>query len=118
MRSLIYIPAVLILAAIPLAACQSTSPGASADTQNIERFAQSRTATMLVKGMTCPFCASNLEEYLLKLDGVEKVDASLGSGRVIVQMTSFRTDTEATLRKAVSESGFTVDRFESTKEPK
>lgn len=118
MRPLIHIPAAFILAAIPLTACQSTGPTKADQQQSIANFAQARTVTMRVKGMTCPFCASNLEEYLAKLDGVETVDANLGTGHVIVQMTSFGENTEAALRKAVDESGFTVDRFESPRTSK
>ena len=93
--------------AIPAHPTDPTDPAAS--------FAVERTATIWIKGMTCPFCASNLETYIARIDGMERIDADLATGRVLVQVTSFDDDTESKLRKAVNDSGFTVDRFEFPK---
>ena len=112
MRTLIGITTI-VLAMLSLAACQSTSPARDDGSTNAVSFAQGRTVTMIVNGMTCPFCASNLEEHLAKIDGIERTSANLGTGRVLVQVASFGSGTEATLRKAVNESGFTVKRFEA-----
>lgn len=113
MRSSIHFSAAVILATLPLASCQSTAPVAADQELVVIDPAQGLTVTMVVKGMTCPFCASGLENYLADIDGVEQVEAQLGSGRVILRMTSIGDTTEAELRQAVNESGFTVDGFES-----
>ncbi len=112
MRTLISITTI-VLASLSLVACQATNPARDDDPADAASFAQGRTVAMIVNGMTCPFCASNLEEYLAKIEGVEGINADLGTGRVLVQVASIGPDTEATLRKAVSESGFTVDRFDA-----
>ncbi|VAX42244.1 hypothetical protein MNBD_PLANCTO03-684 [hydrothermal vent metagenome] len=112
MRTLIGITTI-VLVALSLAACQSTRPARDNSPTDAASFAQGRTVAMIVNGMTCPFCASNLEEYLIKIDGVERTTANLGTGRVLVQVASFGSGTEATLRKAVDESGFTVDQFDA-----
>ncbi len=101
----------IVLASLGLAACQSTNPARDDGPADAASFPQGRTVTMIVNGMTCPFCASNLEEYLARIDGVERTTADLGTGRVLVQVASFGPETEAVFRKAVSESGFTVDQF-------
>lgn len=114
MRTSLIIPIALAGVCATLAACQS-QPASLADIApqaTTDSFIAERTATMWVKGMTCPFCASNLETYMAKIDGLEKIDADLATGRVLVQIASFEDDTESVLRKAVDDSGFSVDRIE------
>ena len=114
MRTSLIIPIALAGMCATLAACQS-QPASLADIApqaTTDSFIAERTATMWVKGMTCPFCASNLETYMAKIDGLEKIDADLATGRVLVQIASFEDDTESVLRKAVEDSGFSVDRIE------
>ncbi len=114
------VPLVFVFMSAALTGCQS---GSASTSQNVSAhptnpaasFAVERTATIWVKGMTCPFCASNLETYIARIDGMERIDANLATGRVLVQVTSFDGDTESKLRKAVDDSGFTVDRFEFPK---
>jgi len=107
--SIVSLVFVLLFAA--LTGCQSGSASTSRNVSAVS-FADGRTATILVKGMTCPFCASNLETYMAKIDGIELVDADLATGRVLVQLAQVKPDTERVLRKAVDDSGFTVDTIE------
>lgn len=114
MHSALIMPLTFVIAASALTACQSgsassaASPSAGSDVS----FEMERTATIWVKGMTCPFCASNLETYIARIDGIELVDADLATGRVLVQVTRIESDTEAALRKAVDDSGFSVSTIE------
>lgn len=62
---------------------------------------------MLVRGMTCNHCRSNVERGLASVAGVEHVEADLATGRVTVRG---RADQEA-MRRAVEDLGFTVVSF-------
>ncbi|UCD75403.1 MAG: heavy-metal-associated domain-containing protein [Phycisphaerales bacterium] len=110
------LPMFLLIAAVgvmpgALAGCETTQTASSADRQASGGAAQldagAAGAEMIVYGMTCPFCATNLEKSLTSLDGVEKVQIDLNTGRVVVQFGSAHP-TEADLRKAVADSGFTL----------
>ena len=59
---------------------------------------------MMVKGMTCNHCKSNVEKAIMKVDGVEHVDINLADGRTVVT-GSF--DREA-IKKSVEGIGFEV----------
>ena len=64
------------------------------------------TATYTVKGMTCDHCVRAVTQEVSGLDGVEKVDVDLSSGRVTVESTA---DIDpAAVRAAVDEAGFEV----------
>ncbi len=65
-----------------------------------------------VKGLACPFCTYNVERQLRKVPGVKSVDVTLETGRVTVALSKGQPPSEEQLRKAVKESGFTVDRVE------
>lgn len=69
-------------------------------------------ATMYVKGMSCPLCANNIDKQLLAVGGVEKVTINLGKGTVIARLMPINPPTRAQLEKAISESGFTLERIE------
>ena len=114
MHSALIVPLTFVIATSALTACQSGSASSapSPSAASSVSFAMERTATIWVKGMPCPFCASNLETYIAKIDGIEKVDADLATGRVLVQVTRVEADTEAVLRKAVDDSGFSIDTIE------
>jgi copper chaperone CopZ len=69
-------------------------------------------ASLWVRGMGCPQCANNVDLQLLKIGGVEKVFVDLGSGRVLVRLSSAQPPTREQLAKAIDDSGFTLDRIE------
>lgn len=61
-----------------------------------------------VDGLACPFCAYGLEKKLKKLDGVEKVEVLLDDGEVHIFVKEGRHVTDAQLRAAVKDAGFSV----------
>ncbi len=79
---------------------QTTAPASRADTD---------TASMRVEGLSCPLCAHNLDRQVRRIEGVEDVRINLGTGAVTVEMNRLNAMvTEAQLRKAAEDSGFSV----------
>ncbi|RMH02818.1 MAG: copper chaperone [Nitrospirae bacterium] len=61
-----------------------------------------------VDGASCPFCAFGLEKRIGRLDGVADVQLEMKEGKVIVTLEKGATVSEAALRQAVDEAGFTA----------
>jgi periplasmic mercuric ion binding protein len=61
-----------------------------------------------VDGLACPFCAYGLEKKLKKLDGVEALVVDMDAGKVRMKLKEGATLSEARIREAVSDAGFTV----------
>ena len=69
-------------------------------------------ATLVVFGMSCPQCASNVDKQLKRIDGVADIRTDLGSGDVIVEFAEGSArPTPAELGRAVELSGFTLQRI-------
>ena len=79
---------------------------------NDEAMPSGPVATMWVKGMACPFCATNLEGQLEKVKGVERITIDLGTGKVVMVLDPTTPATKEAIAKAVDNSGFTLDRIE------
>jgi copper chaperone CopZ len=69
--------------------------------------------TLVVKGLSCPLCASNLDKRLLKLPGVQSAVIDLGTGTVHMKVVEGASPTDAELAKAVEAAGFSLDRVEA-----
>lgn len=67
-------------------------------------------AVLLVYGMSCPLCATNVDNQLLALPGVERVHTNLDSGYVTVRFKEGDTarPSRRQLARAVRESGMTL----------
>jgi copper chaperone CopZ len=61
--------------------------------------------TMNVKGMTCSHCRANVEGAISGIEGVEKVEIELSSGKVSVEGENLRPEE---IRKAVEAVGYQV----------
>ena len=72
---------------------------------------------LYVDGLACPFCAYGVEKHVGGLDNVESVDILIDEGIVAVTMASGKTLDEAKAKQAVSDSGFTLRKFEGAKAP-
>lgn len=66
------------------------------------------TATLVVEGLSCPLCASNVDEQLLRVPGVRSADVDLGTGRVKVTLADSGRPSARALAAAVEESGYTL----------
>lgn len=59
----------------------------------------------LVQGMTCEHCKLSVTEEVVEVDGVERVDVDLATGRITVTGTGFTDDA---IKAAVDEAGYEV----------
>jgi copper chaperone CopZ len=60
--------------------------------------------SIVVKGMNCNHCKSNVEAAILKVAGVESVEIDLASGRTVIHGNPSKED----VIKAVEALGFSV----------
>jgi copper chaperone CopZ len=60
--------------------------------------------SIIVKGMNCNHCKSNVETAIQKVSGVESVEIDLASGRTVIHGNPNRDD----VIKAVEALGFSV----------
>ena len=75
-------------------------------------FAEIKTASLYVDGLSCPFCALSLEKKLKKVEAIKTVDVHLK--KAITEITlkpDIPFDLKA-IHKAVKESGFTLRNIE------
>ena len=79
-------------------------------------FADTPVYKLYVDGLACPFCASGVEKQVGGLEDVETVKILINEGIVAVTMASGKTLDEADAKRAVSDSGFTLRKFEAAKE--
>jgi len=66
-----------------------------------------KTITIQVDGLSCPFCAYGLEKKLLDIDGVEKLNIDVNSGKVELYLKENAVIDTALIREKVDEAGFT-----------
>ncbi len=83
-----------------------TVPGATS------AFADSHVYKLYVNGLACPYCAYGVEKQVGGLDNVKSVDILIDEGIVAVTMASDAVLDEAAARKAISDAGFTLRKFE------
>jgi copper chaperone CopZ len=69
--------------------------------------AGTHTVTVVADGMVCNFCATNIDRTLGKLPGVTAVYVDLHEGSVLLGVNDPDLPTEADIRRAVGDAGFT-----------
>lgn len=79
-------------------------------------LADSHVYKLYVDGLACPFCAYGVEKHVGGLDNVKSVEILIDEGLVAVTMASGKTLDEASAKQAVSDSGFTLRKFEAGKD--
>lgn len=103
------------------AGCQISPPAtgvaqiSSSPTEDVTAFPDDRTATLWVKGLTCPYCVHNIDRQIAGMKGVERVHVDLPTGEVRVALVAKHPATREQLVKAIDDSGFTLDRIEMPK---
>ena len=107
-KSLLAFALPVLLAAGLLTGCAGTPRPAPAATTDTAAPLTGSSATLVVHGMSCPLCASNVDTQLLNVPGVESVRVDMGTGEVKVALAPEARVTRAQLAKAVDSSGFTL----------
>jgi copper chaperone CopZ len=79
--------------------------------------AYATTIEMGVKGLVCAFCAQGIEKKLRKLPATADVVVSLEQRLVAVALKEGRDITDAELRKALTDAGYTVTTIQRTETP-
>lgn len=65
-------------------------------------------ATLVVQGLSCPLCATNIDKTLARVPGVQAVAVDLSRGEVRLTLAADTKPTRAQLAQAVRDSGFTL----------
>jgi copper chaperone CopZ len=114
----------LSLASLAFVGCSSSptqSPPAAQSvhgTSNIDdQPIKASIATLVVHGMSCPQCSTNVDKQLLAVPGVQKVQINLGTGEVDVRLSGQQPPTGNQLAAAIKKSGYTLVRIETGMEP-
>ena len=68
-------------------------------------YAENKTVTLSVPGMDCEACPITVSKALKKVDGVEKVAASLERKEAVVTFNDAKTTVEV-LQKATTNAGY------------
>ncbi len=77
-------------------------------------YARVPSVSMVIKGMSCPFCAFGLEKKLKKVDGVKSVKIKLTTGKTVLSAKNGKSINVSQIPKAVKDAGFTIDSLEIT----
>lgn len=72
---------------------------------------------LVVFGLSCPLCASNLESQFRRIPGVAGQRMDLDSGVIHVQVRQGGFVPVASLRRAVSDAGFTLQEIRLVEAP-
>ncbi|MFM2164179.1 MAG: hypothetical protein RL325_616 [Planctomycetota bacterium] len=95
--------AALILA---LLSCKSTSPTPGA-VRGPESLADGR-YTLVVHGMSCPKCISNVEMQLVRVGGIVHPQIDMKNGFVHIAVEGGATPRRDAIASAIEDSGFTL----------
>lgn len=74
----------------------------------VSSLASAKTIEMDVNGLVCAFCAQGIEKTLKSFPATEAVFVSLEHRIVAVQLKDGTDIDDATLRKAITDSGYTI----------
>ena len=83
----------------------------------VSSLASAKTIEMDVNGLVCAFCAQGIEKTLKGFPATEAVFVSLEHRIVAVQLKDGTDIDDATLRKAITDSGYTIVAIRRTDEP-
>lgn len=70
-------------------------------------------ARLIVFGLSCPLCASNLTDSLNRVEGVEESWGDLDTGAIHVRIAEGKALPSTVLAKAVKDAGFTLQSIET-----
>jgi copper chaperone CopZ len=83
----------------------------------VSSFASAKTIEMDVNGLVCAFCAQGIEKTLKGFPATAAVFVSLEHRIVAVQLKDGADIDDATLRKAITDAGYTITAIRRTDQP-
>lgn len=98
--------AALLLAA-PLASCQSANRIPQADVIGPSTLANGN-YRLVVRGMSCPKCISNVELQLARIPGITRPEVDMKNGVVTVKVDGNHQPSKESIAGAIADSGFTL----------
>ena len=101
----------LVLAALllsaPLASCQSAPRTPPADVIGPTTLTDGR-YRLVVHGMSCPKCISNVELQLARIPGITRPEVDMKNGVVTVKVDGNHQPSKESIAGAIADSGFTL----------
>jgi copper chaperone CopZ len=108
----------LLAFALSVAGCASSSEGVAPNTPGAGQSARGEdhrpiegdSATLVVRGLSCPKCANNVNLQLEKVAGVGETHIDMGTGEVRVRFDrlAMQRPSRAALAQAIADAGFTL----------
>ena len=77
--------------------------------------ANAKPITIQVKGMVCAFCAQGIEKKFKTRPEIEKVNVSLETKKVALDMKDGKNVSDIDIRKIITEAGYDVVSIERVK---
>ncbi len=104
------LPAVAGCAATDSSSAVATGEREDASFAGDSRPIEADEATLIVRGLSCPKCANNVNLQLDKVDGVGETHIDMGKGevRVVFEPLAPIHPSKAQLARAITDAGFTV----------
>lgn len=63
---------------------------------------------LVVRGMSCPKCISNVDLQLKRIDGVVDPKVDMKNGRVVITVREGASPSRAAIARAIEDAGFTL----------
>lgn len=104
-----------LLAALLPAACASTETRSNEESARLAMVGDGTLAPgryeLVVRGMSCPKCVSNVDLQLNRIDGVVDPTVDMKHGIVAITVREGAAPTRAAVAAAVGDAGFTLDQI-------
>jgi len=68
--------------------------------------------TLVVKGMTCAFCAQGIEKKFKRKEAVKDIKVDLDTGKVLISFKDKADIGDEELQKMIKDSGYTLEKIE------
>ena len=96
-----------LIALAPIASCASTPTSSPAAVAGPELLGDGR-YQLVVHGMSCPKCISNVELQLTRIGGIVRPTVDMKNGLVAFEVEGGRQPSKARIASAIADSGFTL----------
>ncbi len=112
MRQISIATVVLLFGLLALCACASATPSYVLGDDADVAITRSE-VRVVVHGMSCPLCATNVDRAIADVPGVDKVAVDMETGDVLVSLTGSPSVTPRALAAAVASTGFTLQTIDA-----